>query len=79
MIDRVMNTDTLQDYLVRLIPTRQVRVSEANRVIMIVPIEDKAYRSPLRGIASGSGLTVDKFLQHKRKEKEREREQDIRL
>ena len=79
MSERVITTDSLQMYLAPLIPTRRVRVKKTGGVIVIEPLEDGAYRGPLRGIASDSGLTVDKFLESKHKDKELECEQDLRL
>ena len=79
MTERVINRDGLQTYLETLIPTRQVRVRETDKGITLEPVEDKSYRSPLRGLAADSGFTVDKYLQSKQEEKELEREQDLRL
>ena len=72
MIDQVMDTSSLQQYLEALILTGKVRVREVNKVVMIEPVDEKEYNCPLFGAAMGSKLTVEKFLEMTRADKELE-------
>jgi hypothetical protein len=58
----VLNTNTLPEPLFLLIRTEKVKVNEANGIINLIPIVDRKNDCPLRGLASDSNLTVDKFL-----------------
>ncbi|MDR3119812.1 MAG: hypothetical protein LBU58_00485 [Clostridiales bacterium] len=82
MIERVMNISAVPSYLATALRASMVRVSEADRVITIIPAEDegaaKKHRCPLLGIAKDSNLTVEKFLEWKREDREREYEQELR-
>jgi len=61
MIERVVNTSSLQSYLGSMIRTDRVRVREVDNVFMIEPIKENKFSCPLLGIANGSKLTVEKF------------------
>jgi hypothetical protein len=50
--------------------TEKVRVREADRMIMIEPLESEYYNCPLLGAAAGSKLTVERFLEMTREDKE---------
>jgi hypothetical protein len=82
MAERVMNINAVPSFLVTVLHSNKVKVSEAGRVITIVPAEDvneaKKYDCPLLGIAKDSNLTVEKFLEWKREDREREYEQELR-
>jgi hypothetical protein len=69
MTEQVMNTSALQSYLVAIIHTDKVRVSEADDAIILTPIRET---SGLRGIAKGSKLTSEKLLQYRREDGARE-------
>jgi hypothetical protein len=82
MTEKVMNTNAVSSYLMRILQSNKVRVREADRVITIVPVEEaaaeKKYSCPFLGIAADSSLTVDKFLEWKREEREAEHEKELR-
>ena len=63
MIERVIDTISLQTYLTTLINTKKVRVRQSNMSVTIEPVEEKEYSCPLLGTASGSNLTVEKSSQ----------------
>ena len=69
MTETVMETNALQEVLLKLIPTEKVRVKEVGGVIQLLPVKEDA-KSPLRGLASDSKLTVDRFLAITHDEKE---------
>ena len=73
MTERVINIQSAPSYLETLInslSTDKVKVSEFNRVITIVPAEERKYNCPLLGAAVGSKLTVERFLEMTREDKE---------
>ena len=72
MNEMVINARTLPETLFRLIRTDKVKVNEANGVIKLTPILDAVKDCPLRGLASDSNLTVEKFLAMTREEKDLE-------
>ena len=72
MIDQVIDTSSLQQYLAALISTEKVRVREMDRKFTIEPVDEKEYVCPLLGAAVGSKLTVEKFLEMTREDKELE-------
>ena len=81
MTERVMNINALPSFLETALHVNKIRVSETNRVVTIVPVEEthdtKKYNCPLFGIAKDSSLTVEKFLEWKREDREREYEQEL--
>ena len=79
MTEKVMSTDALQTFLKNTLREKKVIVRENNRIITIEPVEESEYRCPLRGIAKGGTLTLDKFMEMKREEKELEDANDARL
>ncbi|MDR1193283.1 MAG: hypothetical protein LBK98_03805 [Peptococcaceae bacterium] len=79
MSERLMNTSALPSFLVTRFNTDKIKVRDNNQVITIEPAEETEYRCPLRGIAKGSTLTVDNFLEMKHIEKELEEANDFRL
>ncbi len=62
MSEIILNTRTLPEPLFKMIRTERVKVSETDGVINLTPILDVKGGCPLRGLAAGSNLTVDKFL-----------------
>jgi len=70
MTELILNTNVLPEPLFRLIHTERVRINEVNGVINLVPIMDIINDCPLRGLAVGSSLTVDKILAITHDEKE---------
>ena len=72
MTDKIMNTKSLQEILLRLIKTEKVRIQENNGEIRLTPVSDSDADCPLLGLAAGSNLTVDKFLEWKHADKELE-------
>jgi hypothetical protein len=80
MTERIMNINALPSFIVTMLHSKKVRVSESNRVITIIPVENEneEYSCPFYGIGTDFDLTVDKFLEWKREEREREYEQEIR-
>ena len=62
MTEMVLNTNTLPEPLFFLIRTKKVKVNESNGIISLIPIVERKNDCPLRGLASDSSLTVDKFL-----------------
>jgi hypothetical protein len=69
MTEQVMSRSALQSYLVTIIHTDRVRVSEADDSIILTPIRET---SGLRGIACGSNFTSEKLLQYRREDGARE-------
>jgi hypothetical protein len=72
MSDTVMYTSALPNILLSLIQTEKVRVKEADGVIQLMPINEKADCTiGLRGLFAGDpNMTVDKFLERKHADKE---------
>jgi len=70
MAELILNANVLPEPLLRLIHTEKVKVNEANGVINLVPVTDSKNDCPLRGLAAGSSLTVDKILAMTHDEKE---------
>jgi len=58
----VLSTNTLPEPLLRLIKTNKVKVDETNGIISLIPITESKTDCPLRGLAAGSSLTVERFL-----------------
>ena len=69
MMETVMNTNTLPEFLFKMIPTEKVRVKEIDGMIQLMPVKENA-DCPLRGLAADSTLTVEKFLAMTHDEKE---------
>jgi hypothetical protein len=61
MTETIINTNTLPEILIKIIPTEKVCVKELNGIIQLMPIKENT-DCFLRGFASDSNLTVDKFL-----------------
>jgi hypothetical protein len=72
MTDTVLDTDSLQETLLRLIRTEKVRLRETDGEIRITPVAEAETGCPLLGLCADSGLTVDKFLEWKHADKELE-------
>jgi hypothetical protein len=79
MTERVMDISAVQTFLADTFHSPKVRVREINSVVTIEPVAETEYRCPLRGIAKGGALTVDRFLDLKHAEKELEEANDLRL
>ena len=79
MTEFVLDISALPSYLTKIFNTKKVRVREANRVITIIPSEEKnkIYRCPFLGIATDSNITVDGFLEWKNEERESEYENEL--
>jgi hypothetical protein len=75
----MMDLNMVQAFLVNTFQSTKVRVRERDNVVTIEAITETEYRCPLRGIAKGGTLTVDKFLSMKHADKELEEANDIRL
>jgi hypothetical protein len=58
--------------LINKLNTESIKVCEGNRVITIVPAEEREYNCPLLGAAVGSKLTVESFLEMMHEDKESE-------
>ena len=71
MVDRVMSTKTLPEFLFRLIPTEMVQVRELDGEIRLTPVKESTdCIAMLRGsLADYPELSVDKFLERKRLDK----------
>ena len=70
MPEIILNTRTLPDPLFRMIRTAKVKVNEIDGEIRLTPVLETKNGCPLRGLASDSELTVDKFLAMTHDEKE---------
>ena len=70
MAEIILNTRTLPEPLFRMIRTEKVKVNEIDGEIRLTPILETQIGCPLRGLASDSSLTVDKFLAMTHDEKE---------
>ena len=70
MREIILNSRTLPEPLFRMIRTAKVKVNEINGEIRLTPILEIKNGCPLRGLASDSNLTVDKFLEMTHDEKE---------
>jgi hypothetical protein len=66
----VLRTDSLPEQLYALISSENVLVSEMNGQICLTPVTNT--ESCLLGLCSDSDLTVDRFLEIKRRDKELE-------
>ena len=76
---RVMDIELLHEFLGAKLRTKKVSVREENQTVIIEPFESEndEYRCPLRGIAKGSSLDIDKFLKMKKADKELEDANDL--
>jgi len=72
MTETVLSKSALQELLVKIIPTKKVRVTEVDGVIQLVPVKENTDCTVgLRGLFAGdTNMTVDKFLERKRADKE---------
>jgi len=69
MSETVMSTSSLPSFLVTVLNTDTVKVSENNRVVTIVPADDNDCTAGFRGMFAGDpNMTVDSFLQRKRED-----------
>ena len=75
MMETVMNTNTLPEFLLGIIPTEKVHVKEVDGEIRLIPVvETIDYITKLRGsLAAYPEMSVDKFLERKRADKEFDR------
>ena len=75
MTEIVTNTKALPEILFRLIQTEKVKISEADGIIQLMPIQEPVdYIDKLRGsLADYPEMSVDKFLERKHADKELER------
>ena len=85
MTEIIMDIDAIHSYLITTLRTEKVKVREADRIITIMPMDNtesekeiKKFSCPFLGVAVGSNLTVDKFLELKRGERDAEYEKDLR-
>ena len=62
-METVMNTNTLPDFLLGIIPTEKVRVKEVGGEIRLIPVQEqtKRPRSEMRGILKGKVFMSDDF------------------
>jgi len=74
MTEMVMNTNTLQEFLLGIIPTEKVYVKEIDGMIQLMPVDENFDCTfGLRGMfARYEDMTVDKFLERKRGDEELE-------
>ena len=72
MIETIINTDSLSEFLVKIIPTEKVRVKEVDGVVQLMPVkENYDCTIGLRGLFAGDpNMTVDKFLERKHADKD---------
>jgi len=72
MTETVLSVSALPELLVKIIPTKKVRVTEVDGVIQLVPVKENTDCTVgLRGLFAGdTNMTVDKFLERKRADKE---------
>ena len=72
MNETVMNTNTLPEFLFKMIPTEKVRVKEIDGMIQLMPVKDNVDCTiGLRGIlANYPEMSIDKFLERMRTDKE---------
>ena len=72
MTEIVMNTNTLPEFLLKMISAEKVRVKVIDSMIQLIPvIENFDCTIGLRGMFTGDpNLTVDRYLERKRAEKE---------
>jgi len=70
MTEMVLDTNTLPGPLLRLIRAEKVKVNESGGIISLIPIMEGENDCPLRGLATDSGFTLDKFLAMTHDEKE---------
>ena len=68
MVEMVLNTNALPEPLVRLIPTKKIRVKKIDEVIQLMPIKEQIDCTiGLRGIlADCDDMSVEKFLERNR-------------
>jgi hypothetical protein len=71
MTDTVLNTDSLQETLLRLIRTEKVRLRETDGEIRITPVAEVCdCTTGLRGMLAGNDdMSLDKFLERKHADK----------
>ena len=73
MPDMVLSVSSLQETLLKMIPTEKVKLHQNNGIISLIPFREVTNdECPLLGIAADSTLTVDKFLAMTREDKIRE-------
>ena len=80
MTELVLDINTLPSYLTSTLGSKKVKVREVNQVITIISAEEPdaaSYSCPFLGIATDSKITVDRFLEWKRKEREAEYENEL--
>ena len=72
MNETVMNTNTLPEFLFKMIPTEKVRVKEIDGMIQLMPVKDNVDCTiGLRGIlVNYPEMSIDKFLERMRTDKE---------
>jgi len=72
--ETILNTNTLPQPILRLIPTEKIKVREHNGIIHLIPFKEKPIQSscPLLGLYSNGKLTVEKHLAWSREDKELE-------
>ena len=72
MSETVVDINALLDILLKLIPTKKVRIKEADGIIQIVPVNEVIDCTiGLRGILSDYDImSVNNFLERKRVDKE---------
>jgi hypothetical protein len=63
MTEMVLDKNTLQETLSRLIPTEKVKLRESDGVISITPMRET---NKMRGIAKGSSFNTEKLFENRR-------------
>jgi len=70
MSEMVINVNTLQETLFKMIPTKKVKLRQNDGIISLIPFQEVTKNEcPLLGIAADSSLTVEKFLAMTREDK----------
>jgi len=74
MLETVMNTKALPDFLFKLIPTEKVCVREVDGMVQLVPVKESVDCTiGLRGLfADFPDMSVDRFLERKHADRELE-------
>jgi hypothetical protein len=73
MAETVFDTQTLPENVFSRISTKKVKVHEENGIITLTPfLEEKPSFEHLIGMFSDGKISIDDFLEEKRKEKELE-------
>jgi hypothetical protein len=70
MSEMVLDVKTLSESLFDMIPTERVKVRQDDGIISLIPLREVTKdECPLLGLAAGSSLTVEKFLEMTREDR----------